>query len=48
MQTLASLAVYTLACLVCYGVAYLLNLDLTSVVAYFALAIAVNSTLRVD
>jgi small-conductance mechanosensitive channel len=48
MQMLVSLTTYVVAVLICYGVAYLLNTEITSVVAFAALAMAVDSLTRVD
>ena len=48
MQTIVSLTTYALAILVCYGVAYLLNADATDIIAYLALAGAVDALVRVD
>jgi hypothetical protein len=48
MQMLVSLTTYAVAVLICYGVAYLLNLEVTNVVAFAALAMAVDALVRVD
>jgi hypothetical protein len=48
MQMLASLTTYAVVCLLCSGVAYLLNTEITNIVAFTALAMAVDSLTRVD
>ena len=48
MQMIVSLTTYIVMALVCYGVAYLINVDPHVVVAYAALAIAVDEMVRVD
>ena len=45
---LASLITYIIVVLICYGVAYLLNADATDIIAFAALAIAVDEMVRVD
>jgi hypothetical protein len=48
MQMLVTLTTYVVTVLICYGVAYLLNADVTDIIAYVALAMAVDALMRVD
>lgn len=48
MQMLVSLTTYVVMALLCYGVAYLINVEPHEVIAYVALAIAVENLTRVD
>jgi hypothetical protein len=48
MQTIISMATYVVMVLLCYGAAYLLNADAVDIIAFVALALAVDSLTRVD
>lgn len=48
MQMLVSLTTLIIINMICYGVAYLINVEPHVVVAYAALAIAVDEMVRVD
>ena len=48
MDTIVSLITYIVVVLLCYGVAYLINVDILYVVSFVALAIAVDTQVRVD
>lgn len=48
MQMLVSLTTLIIIGMICYGVAYLINVDPHVVVSYAALAIAVDEMVRVD
>jgi len=47
-DTILSIVTYLVIALVCYGVAYLINVEPHVVVAYAALALAVDALTRVD
>jgi len=48
MQTVVSITTYVVVLMICYGVAYLLNADAIDIIAYVALAMAVDALVRVD
>ena len=48
MQTIVTLTTYIIVAMLCYGVAYLLSVSPHIVIAYVALAIAVDEMVRVD
>ena len=48
MDTLFSLLTYIIMVMICYGVAYLLSADVADIIAYVALAIAIDQMVRVD
>jgi hypothetical protein len=48
MQMIVSLTTYIVMVLLCYGAAYLLNADTVDIIAFVALAMAVDSLTRVD
>ena len=47
-DTILSMFTYVVIALVCYGIAYLLNVEPHVVVSYAALALAVDALVRVD
>ena len=47
-ETIVSIVTYVVIALVCYGVAYLINVETHVVVSYAALALAVDTLTRVD
>ena len=47
-DTIVSIVIYLVIALVCYGVAYLINVEPHVVVSYAALALAVDTLTRVD
>lgn len=47
-DTIVSIVIYLVIALVCYGVAYLINVEPHVVVSYAALALAVDALTRVD
>jgi hypothetical protein len=48
MQMVVSLTTYIVMALVCYGVAYLINVEPHVVIAYAALGLAAENLTRVD
>lgn len=47
-DSIVSMITYAVLALICFGVAYLIDVEPHVVVSYFALALAVNAQVRVD
>ena len=47
-DTIVSIITYFFVVLICYGIAWLLNVHIVEVVAFVALAGAIDSLMRVD
>lgn len=45
---IVSLTTYIIGVLICYGVAYLLNVEIVDIIAFVALAIGVDNLTRID